>query len=119
MFKSGKSGIKQKYKLTFVSANGLDGAVSEGSLLLIDWKRGSKKENKGVTASKPLNKSGGVEWNETITVLCTLFKDGVIYGALFVCCVVLHKLFQMPRIWLFRSKKTSTRRKAMPYARQQ
>lgn len=82
MFKSGKNGVKQKYKLTFVSASGLTGAVNEGTLLLVDWKRGAKKENKGVTQSKPLNKNGIVDWNETVTVLCTLFKDGVLYGTL-------------------------------------
>ena len=75
MFKSRK-GIKQKYKITFVSASN----VPDGSNVCVSWKRGAKKENKGSSTSKSV-KSGMVEWNETISIICTLFKDGVVFDA--------------------------------------
>ena len=75
MFKSRK-GVKQKYKIIFVSASN----VPDNATLCVAWKRGAKKENKGSTSTKPV-KAGLVEWNETVAIVCTLFKEGVIYDA--------------------------------------
>jgi len=62
--------VKYNYKITFVSASG----VEDGSFVHLAWKRGSKSSNHGETESKEAQ-NGSVDWNETITIPCTLFKS--------------------------------------------
>ncbi|KAH3757489.1 DIL domain [Pelomyxa schiedti] len=76
MFKK-KPAVKQRYRLTYVMATGLPDGVSSAC---VGWKRGSKKENQGTTASKPV-RAGTCEWAETVTVTCTLFKEASSYDA--------------------------------------
>ncbi|KAH3745530.1 DIL domain [Pelomyxa schiedti] len=78
MFGKGNT-IKQRYHVTFVSASNVVPNSSD-ELFLVAWKRGAKKENKGHTAAAA-SKGGVVEWNETITMMCTLVKQGVMYDA--------------------------------------
>ena len=70
------NGVKHKYNITFVSAS----YVPDGANVYISWKRGAMKENKGSIYSKPV-KSGIVDFNETVAIICTLFKEGVGYEA--------------------------------------
>jgi len=65
-----KRAVKYSYKITFVSASG----VEDGSFVHIAWKRGSKSANHGETEQKEAS-NGSVDWNETITIPCTLFKS--------------------------------------------
>jgi len=65
-----KRAVKYTYKITFVSASG----VEDGSFVHIAWKRGSKSSNHGETEQKEAQ-NGSVDWNETITIPCTLFKS--------------------------------------------
>jgi len=67
MFKK-KRAVKYKYKITFVSASGID----DGSFVHISWKRGSKSANHGETESNEAV-GGNVDWNESVSILCTLF----------------------------------------------
>eukprot|EP01105_Mastigella_eilhardi_P014867 TRINITY_DN3386_c0_g1_i5.p1 TRINITY_DN3386_c0_g1~~TRINITY_DN3386_c0_g1_i5.p1 ORF type:complete len:619 (+),score=259.81 TRINITY_DN3386_c0_g1_i5:47-1903(+) len=74
MFSGGK-GVKQRYHITFERANGLP----DGARVVVAWKRGNKKGNKGATVAATVAKGGTCEWNETVTMSCTLFKDGSKY----------------------------------------
>lgn len=63
------TGVKYNYKVTFVKCTGLP----VDSLINVNWKRGRKKENHGETKKKKAV-GGEVEWNETISMVCTLFR---------------------------------------------
>lgn len=63
------TGVKYNYKVTFVKCTGLP----PDSLINVSWKRGRKKENHGETMKKKAI-GGEVEWNETIAMVCTLFR---------------------------------------------
>ena len=66
-----KRAVKFRYTITFVSASGLN----DGSFVHVAWKRGSKSANHGETSQQEVS-GGSVDWNETVTVLCTLFSSG-------------------------------------------
>ena len=65
-----KRAVKFRYTITFVSASGLN----DGSFVHVAWKRGSKSANHGETSQQEVS-GGSVDWNETVTVLCTLFSS--------------------------------------------
>eukprot|EP01105_Mastigella_eilhardi_P011176 TRINITY_DN2581_c0_g1_i8.p1 TRINITY_DN2581_c0_g1~~TRINITY_DN2581_c0_g1_i8.p1 ORF type:complete len:895 (+),score=251.60 TRINITY_DN2581_c0_g1_i8:55-2685(+) len=66
---AGSGAVKEKYNITFLKASNLpDGQV------VVCWKRGAKKGNKGQTQPRQ-PACGLVEWNETVTVQCTLVKE--------------------------------------------
>lgn len=70
MFKRASTGYKYAYTVTFNSCSGLTNDV----LASVAWKRGSKKENQGETSRKIVTE-GSVEWEEAISLKCTLFKS--------------------------------------------
>jgi len=65
-----KRAVKYKYKITFVSASG----VEDGSFVHVSWKRGAKSVNHGETESNEAS-NGNVDWNQTVTINCTLFTS--------------------------------------------
>jgi len=67
MFKK-KRAVKLRYKITFVSASGIE----DGAFVHVAWKRGSKNANHGETEPKEAV-NGNVDWNQTVTIMCTLF----------------------------------------------
>lgn len=70
MFKRASTGFKYAYTVTFNSCSGL----TNDALASVVWKRGSKKENQGETSRKIVTE-GSVEWEEAISLKCTLFKS--------------------------------------------
>ena len=70
MFKK-SVGVKYNYKVTFGKCTGL----KPDSYISINWKRGRKDENRGETMKKKAI-NGEAEWNETITMVCTLIRSG-------------------------------------------
>eukprot|EP01105_Mastigella_eilhardi_P014891 TRINITY_DN3390_c0_g1_i10.p1 TRINITY_DN3390_c0_g1~~TRINITY_DN3390_c0_g1_i10.p1 ORF type:complete len:1134 (-),score=372.38 TRINITY_DN3390_c0_g1_i10:522-3923(-) len=77
---AGAEAVKQRFGITFVSCDNVNPRASAAAddeaaapQVLVAWKRGTKKDNKGCTTAKQ-SKGGVVEWGETVTVLCTLMK---------------------------------------------
>lgn len=70
MFKRASTGFKYLYTVTFNNCSGL----SNSALASVVWKRGAKKENQGETSRK-IAMEGSVDWDESITLKCTLFKS--------------------------------------------
>ncbi|KAH3756951.1 hypothetical protein Pelo_11260 [Pelomyxa schiedti] len=70
-----KESVKLRFKVTLVSATNLP----EGTQACLSWKRGGKGENAGVTKTVPAGKNGIAEWNHSVIILSTLFKNATGY----------------------------------------
>lgn len=54
--------------------------VEPDSIISVEFKRGTKKENHGEIPAAKANSEGIVIWkDQNISLNCTLFKDGVLY----------------------------------------
>jgi hypothetical protein len=69
-----KKGTKFRYKVTFVSGSGF----ADGSFVSLGWKRGTKSSNQGELRQKQAV-SGKIDWNETVSMMCTLFRSGAAF----------------------------------------